>query len=67
MRSVPDIIQAAGGTKVVADRLGLSDGVKKWRAIGIPYRHWPQLIEMVPDLTTDELMQASLAARRVAA
>ena len=46
MATIPEIINLCGGPKVVADALGLKDGVRKWAQIGIPDRHWPKLIEL---------------------
>jgi hypothetical protein len=67
MRTIDQIIEAAGGRTIVAEQLRLKDGVRKWPEIGIPDRHWPGLIALVPDLTADELMQANIAARQGAA
>ncbi len=64
MRSIPEIIEAAGGIAVVAERTGLKDGVRKWSQIGIPDRYWPALIDLAPDLTLAELYAANLDVRR---
>lgn len=64
MRTISDIIEAAGGAKTVGERVALKDGVRKWPEIGIPNRYWDALIAMSPDLTVDELHVANRAVRR---
>ena len=64
MRTIPEIIDAAGGLAVVAERTGLKDGVRKWPQIGIPDRYWPVLIDLVPGLRPDELYAANRMVRR---
>lgn len=64
MRTIPEIIEAAGGLAVVAERTGLKDGVRKWPQIGIPDRYWPVLIDLVPGLNPDDLYTANRAVRR---
>lgn len=66
MRTIPEIIESAGGLKVVAEKTGLKDGVRKWPEIGVPDRYWAALIELVPDLTADELYAANRAVREAA-
>ena len=68
MRTIPEIIEAAGGSKVVAEKTGLKDGVRKWPEIGVPDRYWATLIVLVkargyPELTPDELYAANRAVR----
>ena len=63
MRTIPEIIEAAGGLAVVAQRTGLKDGVRKWAQIGIPDRYWPVLIGLVPELSPDELYAANRDVR----
>ncbi len=60
------IIEAAGGLKVVAEKTGLKDGVRKWPEIGIPDRYWAILIELLPGLTAEELYAANLVVRKPA-
>lgn len=68
--SIGEIIQKAGGVAAIAARsadLG-RDAVYKWKAIGIPDRHWPTLIDLAReksgfDLTPQHLFDANLAAR----
>ena len=64
MRTVPEIIEAAGGYKIVGERVALTDGVRKWPEIGIPNRYWDALIAMCSDLTVDELHAANRDVRR---
>lgn len=48
MRTIPDIIAAAGGPSAIAAASGgtiKSDAVRKWSKIGIPDRHWRLLID----------------------
>lgn len=61
MRTIADIIEAAGGPHVVGKATGREAGALKWAANGIPYRHWPKVMELVPGLTADEILQANLA------
>ncbi len=63
MRTIPEIIEAAGGSKTVGERVALKDGVRKWPEIGIPNRYWDALIAMCPDLTVDELHAANRVLR----
>lgn len=62
MRTINDIIEAAGGVDAVAS--GLSDrnpkpvtrwAVFKWRQNGIPSKHWPFLITAA-GASADELL-----------
>lgn len=63
MRTVEQIIEDAGGRQAVSARLNLKDVVRKWPSMGIPYRYWPELMEMAPGLTADELLQANIAVK----
>ena len=67
MRAIEQIIEQAGGRPAIGRRVGLRWGVHKWPENGIPERHWPVLMELVPDLTADELVAANAAARQRAA
>lgn len=65
MRTIPQIIEAAGGPRQVSEATGgriKADAVRKWPQIGIPDRHWPVLIELA-QATPDELFEANRAAR----
>ena len=61
--TIPEIIAAAGGITVLAERTGLIDGVRKWPDVGILTQYWPILMELVPDLTPAILYAANRAAR----
>lgn len=68
MRTIPEIILAAGGRDTVALRTGLKyDAVRKWCINGIPDRYWAALIQLLPDLSPDELFKANCAVREHAA
>lgn len=70
MRTISQIIEAAGGPQVVSAAIPprpdgkkmTSDAVRKWPQIGIPDRHWPVLIELA-QATPDELFEANRTAR----
>lgn len=65
MRTISDIIKAAGGPRGIAEASGGSvkkDAVYKWASIGVPDRHWPLLIERA-GATPDELFEANRTAR----
>ena len=65
MKSVPDIIKAAGGPVAVAAASNgeiSAEAVYKWPKIGIPDRHWP-LVMPLADATADEMLAANIAAR----
>lgn len=54
------IIAAAGGSAMIAGRLGRSRStVNAWRRNGIPAKYWPSLVACVPRLTTDDIMRAN--------
>lgn len=63
MRTIRHIIADAGGETAVNRAVGRRRAASKWPVVGIPDRYWPALIALVPDLTTDELLAANLAAR----
>lgn len=63
MRSVDQIIDAAGGPRQVGQLVGLKDGPRKWPVNGIPDRYWAALIGQVPGLTPDEIFNANEAVR----
>lgn len=65
MRTISEIIKAAGGARKIREAGGCTfktDAVYKWSEIGIPDRHWPILMELA-DATPDELFAANLKAR----
>jgi hypothetical protein len=64
-KTVKDIIEAAGGPKVVAEACGPSvsvDAVYKWPRIGIPDRHWPHILPLA-GASAAEMLAANIAAR----
>ncbi|GLQ36718.1 hypothetical protein GCM10007908_03380 [Rhizobium albus] len=64
MRTISEIIAAAGGPAVIAgkaDKLS-TDAVYKWAKIGIPDRHWPILIELA-GASPSELFEANKVTR----
>lgn len=68
VKTVRDIIKAAGGPAAIAEASEATDGrvsieaVYKWPTIGIPDRHWP-LIMPLAGATADEMLAANVAAR----
>lgn len=67
MRTIPEIIDAAGGAKAITAASGGTfkvDAVYKWPSIGVPDRHWPLLIQLA-GATPDELFEANRLARGV--
>lgn len=62
-RTIPEIIAAAGGIRVVSEATGLRYGVEKWPIVGIADKYWPALMQRVPDLTPAELFAANDAVR----
>jgi len=76
MRTIADIITAAGGARRISEASGpvdasgkrplTYDAVYKWSKIGIPDRHWPLLMSLA-ETSPDELYVANLAARETAA
>ena len=66
-RTVHELIQAAGGPKVIALKIGKidksGDAVKKWRLNGIPSQYWSALIELIPGATAEEMLAANDAAK----
>lgn len=74
MRTVSDIIEAAGGVQAIArhlpskvNRLGRpvdrASAVYKWTGTGIPERHWPLLIKLAKT-SPSELFKANQAVRQ---
>jgi hypothetical protein len=70
--TITEIIEKAGGREKVAAALSEArgagkeikpDAIRKWPDIGIPDRHWPTIIAMVPGLTPQDLFDANVAAR----
>jgi hypothetical protein len=65
MRTLAQIIEAAGGPRAIAEASGdrvKKDAVYKWPTIGIPDRHWPLLMSLTT-VSADELFEANRAAR----
>lgn len=63
MNTVREIVKAAGGNAVVCRAVGMTSGVAQWSRIGIPDRHWPVLLDLVPGLTLEHLYRANMKAR----
>lgn len=70
--TISEIIEKAGGRDAVAAALSADrgegkeikpDAIRKWPMIGIPDRHWPTILKLVPELTPQELFDANVAAR----
>lgn len=65
MRTITDIIEAAGGAAKIAaatDGAVTADAVYKWQKNGIPDRHWP-IVMPLAGATPDELLAANVLAR----
>lgn len=65
MRTISEIIEAAGGPRAISEASGgkvKPDAVYKWPSIGIQDRHWPILIQRA-GATPDELFEANRTAR----
>jgi hypothetical protein len=72
MRTIEEIITAAGGARAISEASGPADdagkrpltydAVYKWSKIGVPDRHWPLLISMAK-ASPDELFEANKLAR----
>lgn len=71
MKTIPEILKAAGGARSIheasvaeagADNAIKTDAVYKWSTIGIPDRHWP-LIMRLSGASADEMLSANVAAR----
>lgn len=64
------IIDACGGTGVVAGSLSQSDStVSGWRSRGIPSPHWPRVVRLAVEADKSEItfeVLANLAARKLA-
>ncbi len=67
MRTIRQIIAAAGGETAINRAIGRRRAASKWPRVGIPDRYWRTLMEMVPGLTPDELLAANSATRGEAA
>lgn len=63
MRTIRHIIADAGGETAINRAIGRRRAASKWPRVGIPDRYWRTLMEMVPGLTTDELLEANSATR----
>jgi len=65
MRTISEIIKAAGGARTIHEASGgafKTDAVYKWHEIGVPDRHWPLLMTLT-DATPEELFEANIKAR----
>lgn len=73
MRTISEIIKAAGGTSAIheasvelsqasGDRALTKDAIYKWPTIGIQDRHWPLLMSLT-DTSPEELFEANRKAR----
>jgi hypothetical protein len=65
MRTVADIIKAAGGPRNISSKSGgevSMEAVYKWSKIGIPDRHWPLVLPLA-EATAEEMLAANVAAR----
>lgn len=68
MRTISEIIKAAGGAKAISEAIAgrggkvEPDSIYKWPTIGIQDRHWPVLIDLA-STTPDELFEANRSAR----
>ena len=60
--AVSEFIAQRGGTAVLADRLNVKPvTIRAWRQRGIPRERWPDLIELFPGTTLDELKRVEAA------
>lgn len=65
MRTVPEIIRAAGGARSIHEASNgalTKDAIYKWPSIGIPDRHW-SLVMTLSGATPEELFNANTTAR----
>jgi hypothetical protein len=72
MRTIEEIIKAAGGARLISEASGpvndagkrplTYDAVYKWVGNGIPDRHWPLVISLT-ETSPDELFAANMKAR----
>lgn len=63
MKSIRELLLAAGGYKAVAEMCGVShSAVKHWPKIGIPQKHWDVFIDAA-GATAEELHHATGQAR----
>lgn len=65
LRSIPDIIKAAGGPAAISAAANgeiTTDAVYKWPKIGIPDRHWP-IVMPLANATAAEMLAANVAVR----
>ena len=59
MSSISQIIEAAGGSRAVAERAGVSrQAVGMWVKSGVPDWHWPTLMQMTR-VTPEQLFEAN--------
>lgn len=69
MRTIPQIIKAAGGAGKISEASKgelTVNAIYKWRRIGIPDRHWP-IVMPLAKASANEMLKANLAARSAAA
>jgi hypothetical protein len=65
VRTIREIIEAAGGPSAIAEASSGSvtvEAVYKWPKIGIPDRHWTFILPLA-GATADEMLAANVAAR----
>lgn len=65
MRTISEIIKAAGGARGISEATEGAvkvDAIYKWQTIGVPDRHWPILIQLGGS-SPDELFEANRIAR----
>lgn len=69
MKTIKEIVEAAGGFIAVAKRCDLSvRGVYAWQEVGALDKYWPALIEMGDGaFAVDDIYQANCALREAAA
>lgn len=69
MRSISEIIKAAGGAGKIAEASNgtvTAEAVYKWTKIGIPDRHWA-LVMPLAGASPEEMFKANLSAREASA
>jgi len=65
MRTISELIKAAGGPAKIADSVPEAitvDAVYKWQRIGIPDRYWPVVMRLA-NASADEMLAANVTAR----
>ena len=57
---IPTIIETAGGRDAIANATGVTaDAIYKWPKIGIPDRHWGDLIRLSGNKLTPAILHAA--------